>query len=243
MTPIRTGLMTCACALALAACASDKPVEAVGTASIAVAEAERAQAAVYAPGQLNSAQQKLARARALDADGDDEDAQLLAEQARAEANEAKARALEEQNNDVARRNDELARQNVELAAELAEMQAEAQARGTVVTLGDVLFETDQATLTPEGLARVRQIATFLNAHPGQSVVIEGHTDAVGSAGYNQELSEARAATVTAALLASGVTDQRVIYTGLGESSPIASNTSPTGRQLNRRVEVVFVSRG
>ncbi|MGF1553482.1 MAG: OmpA family protein [Paracoccaceae bacterium] len=113
----------------------------------------------------------------------------------------------------------------------------------MVTLGDVLFETDRATLTTEGLARVSEIAAYLQANPGEAVVIEGHADARGASAYNQALSERRAETVASVLLAQGIATPRLVYTGLGEDSPIASNDTPFGQSLNRRVEVVFVDRG
>lgn len=232
-----------ASAIALGACSSDRPTSELNAAATSISEAQRANAGQVAPNQLAKAQEKLARAQVLSEDGDEDEARLLAQEARADANEAKAAALDNLAQDATRATELLAAQNAEITAELAALKAEKQERGTVITLGDVLFQTDQAALTPEGISRVNRIATYLASHPAQSIVIEGHADATGSATYNQGLSEARAEAVTAALLRQGVTAERVIYTGLGESSPIATNETSTGRQLNRRVEVIFVERG
>lgn len=125
---------------------------------------------------------------------------------------------------------------------LEEMEAKKTERGYIVTLGDVLFEIDSAALTPAGLQRVTRIADYLRTNPGDAVVIEGHADARGDAAYNQSLSEARAESVAAVLAGEGIATPRIVYTGVGESSPIASNTTPSGRQRNRRVEVIFVDR-
>jgi outer membrane protein OmpA-like peptidoglycan-associated protein len=112
-------------------------------------------------------------------------------------------------------------------------------RGTVLTLGDVLFDTGRATLKPSAMRTIDEIATFLQAHPERRVLIEGYTDSTGSDATNRELSERRADAVRQALLARNVSFDRVQVHGLGEGYPVASNDTASGRQLNRRVEVVF----
>lgn len=196
-----------------------------------------------APDLLGSAQSKLARARILAEDGGAEEAWLLATEARAEAAEARIAAIEADRRQTAAALGEFPEQNAALSARLAEMEAEERERGIVVILGDVLFRTDEAAPTPEGRAKIARIAGYLRASPGQSVVIEGHTDAGGSERYNLALSEARAEAVTAALLAEGIGSKRVVHSGVGEGSPIASNATPTGRQLTRRVGAILVDRG
>jgi outer membrane protein OmpA-like peptidoglycan-associated protein len=125
-----------------------------------------------------------------------------------------------------------------LERELEELQAEETDRGLVLTLGDVLFETGQATLMPGALTTVDRLAQFMGDYPERTVRIEGHTDSVGSDTLNQQLSEQRAAAVRDALVARGVDTRRIQTVGYGEARPIASNDTSGGRQQNRRIEVV-----
>lgn len=125
-----------------------------------------------------------------------------------------------------------------LERELEELQAEETDRGLVLTLGDVLFETGQATLMPGALTTVDRLAQFMGDYPERTVQIEGHTDSAGSDALNQRLSEQRAAAVRDALVARGVGLGRIQTIGYGEARPVASNDTPAGRQQNRRIEVV-----
>jgi outer membrane protein OmpA-like peptidoglycan-associated protein len=125
-----------------------------------------------------------------------------------------------------------------LERELEELQAEETDRGLVLTLGDVLFETGQATLMPGALTTVDRLAQFMGDYPERTVQIEGHTDSAGSDALNQRLSEQRAAAVRDALVARGVDIRRIQTIGYGEARPVASNDTPAGRQQNRRIEVV-----
>ena len=126
-----------------------------------------------------------------------------------------------------------------LEQELADLKAKKTERGLVLTLGDVLFDTGKATLKPGAYATVDRLATVLKQDAARKVLIEGHTDSVGSDEYNQELSERRAATVQAALFERGVDASQISTVGKGETTPVASNDSLVGRQQNRRVELVF----
>jgi outer membrane protein OmpA-like peptidoglycan-associated protein len=130
-------------------------------------------------------------------------------------------------------------QNRDLQAQLAELQAQNTDHGMVITLGDVLFETGSANLREPGRVAVDRIATFLQRYPQRTVEIEGFTDNVGGPAYNQELSERRADAVRFALVDRGIAATRITARGYGMSSPIASNADATGRQMNRRVEVVI----
>ena len=127
----------------------------------------------------------------------------------------------------------------ELEAELAELQAQQTERGLVLTLGDVLFETDEAALQPGAEAMVDRLAQFLEEYPERRIIIEGHTDSTGAADYNRQLSEERAEALQRALGDRGVAANRVETRGLGEDYPVASNDTAAGRQLNRRVEIVI----
>jgi outer membrane protein OmpA-like peptidoglycan-associated protein len=126
-----------------------------------------------------------------------------------------------------------------LEAELAGLKLQKTERGLVLTLGDVLFDTSQATLKPGAYATLDRLATALREKSGRKVLIEGHTDNVGSDANNQGLSERRAQSVQAALMQRDVPRSQMSALGKGENFPIASNDSVDGRQSNRRVELIF----
>jgi outer membrane protein OmpA-like peptidoglycan-associated protein len=113
----------------------------------------------------------------------------------------------------------------------------------VITIGDVLFGTDQASLTPAGTATLRKLADLMAQNPGRTVLVEGFTDSTGSASHNQELSQRRANAVAMALASMGVPRERVAMRAYGEAFPIAPNDSAGNRQRNRRVEVVLSNEG
>lgn len=114
-------------------------------------------------------------------------------------------------------------------------------RGTVVTMNEVLFDTDSATLRPGGMRLLARLGALLRAHPDPVLAIEGFTDAAGDDAQNKALSEARAAAVREALVDAGVASGRIVSRGYGEAFPIASNETPEGRVRNRRVEIVIGS--
>jgi len=120
-----------------------------------------------------------------------------------------------------------------------DLQAKQTERGTLVTFGDVLFDLDRAELKPGGLRSVQKLADFLNQNKERHVIVEGYTDSTGSDSYNQRLSERRADAVRMALIRMGVDPQRIVSQGYGEAYPVASNDSPSGRAMNRRVEVTI----
>lgn len=112
-------------------------------------------------------------------------------------------------------------------------------RGVVVNLPDVLFAFDRSNLTATALRTVDEIARVIRGVPERRIAVEGHTDSVGTVAYNQRLSEARSRSVADALVTRGVSRSRVVARGYGESDPIASNGTATGRARNRRVEVII----
>lgn len=126
-----------------------------------------------------------------------------------------------------------------LESELADLKLKKTDRGLVLTLGDVLFDTGQATLKTGAYGTLDRLAKALQEQSGRSVVIEGHTDDVGSEASNQRLSEQRAQAVQLALQQRGVTTAQITAVGKGEGSPISGNDSAGGRQSNRRVELIF----
>lgn len=142
--------------------------------------------------------------------------------ATAEANQAKAEAED-------------------LKRQMLELEAKATDRGLVMTLGDVLFSTGQADLKPGAAQRLNKLAAFMLKYPDRGVVIEGHTDSVGSAASNQALSERRANAVKAYLISQGVPAAGVTTIGKGKEAPVADNASASGRQQNRRVEIIIAN--
>lgn len=111
-------------------------------------------------------------------------------------------------------------------------------RGLIVNMSGVWFDTGSATLKPGAREKLAKIATILSAHPHLKIEVEGHTDNTGSEDFNQVLSERRAMSVRAFLVQSGVNSNAISARGMGEISPVASNETAAGRQLNRRVEMV-----
>jgi outer membrane protein OmpA-like peptidoglycan-associated protein len=127
----------------------------------------------------------------------------------------------------------------ELQRQIAELQAKVTDRGIVLTLGDVLFATNRAELNSGANGNLNKLVAFLNKYPDRTVNIEGYTDSTGSADYNMGLSQRRADTVRSFLVDQGIGSGRLVASGKGMSSPVAGNDSATGRQQNRRVEVII----
>jgi outer membrane protein OmpA-like peptidoglycan-associated protein len=131
----------------------------------------------------------------------------------------------------------------ELEVALADLKASKTDRGVVITLGDVLFATGSADLKSGSRQTLDKLTAFLQAYPKREVQIDGYTDNVGSADYNQGLSERRADSVRDALTRMGIARDRILTKGLGESSPVGDNDTAGGRQQNRRVEVIVLDEG
>jgi outer membrane protein OmpA-like peptidoglycan-associated protein len=119
------------------------------------------------------------------------------------------------------------------------LQTKDTARGLVATMPDVLFDFGKYTLKPEARERLAKVAGIILSYPDLRLQIEGHTDNIGSDSYNQRLSEQRAAAVRDYLVSQGVPLNNVFAVGFGKGNPVASNSTPQGRQLNRRVDVVM----
>ena len=132
-----------------------------------------------------------------------------------------------------------AAQSVELQRQLDELHAQVTDRGIVLTLGDVLFATGRADLKPEATNNLLALITFLNSYPNRTAAIEGYTDSVGSNDANLLLSERRAESVRSYLTGKGIGAARLAASGKGEMQPVADNESVTGRERNRRVEVII----
>lgn len=141
---------------------------------------------------------------------------------------------------IAERQSERAR---DLEASLRELEAKRTDRGMVLTLGNVIFDFDQATLRPGAEMTLDRLAHFLHENPDREVLIEGHTDNIGSPAYNRDLSRRRAESVTRYLERRGVDPSRVVARGYGPEFPRVGNDTEAGRQQNRRVEVVILEPG
>lgn len=127
----------------------------------------------------------------------------------------------------------------ELQRQIDKLKAESTERGLVLTLGDLLFETNSAELQAGNTSNLVRLVTFLEQYPERNAVIEGHTDNVGNVDYNLALSQRRADSVKLYLVENGISSQRLTTKGLGQEQPLASNDSADGRRSNRRVEIII----
>jgi outer membrane protein OmpA-like peptidoglycan-associated protein len=127
----------------------------------------------------------------------------------------------------------------DLQSQLSELNAKKTDRGMVVTLGDVLFATGDAKLLAAGNNSMVKLAEAFKSNPQRKATIEGYTDSVGAPNANYTLSERRASSVMMALTNLGVPADRLSTRAHGEDDPVADNGTAVGRQMNRRVEIVF----
>jgi outer membrane protein OmpA-like peptidoglycan-associated protein len=188
-----------------------------------------------------------ARARA---EADTAAARAQAERARLDAEAAAQRAALDK--DAAFTASELARkaaleqserEKQELRSKLAEqlnkvLETRDSARGLIVNMSDVLFDTAKFTLRPVAREKLSQLSGIVLAHPSLKLDVEGHTDSVGTDEYNMTLSQNRAGAVRDFLTQHGMNPSSIVSRGFGEGQPVASNDTASGRQQNRRVELV-----
>lgn len=204
-----------------------------------VARTKAAEANIASAGKERDAVRLEARTAEADrARMDANAAQAQATAAQAQAADATARAA----NAEGQARDAQAR-TAQLEALLSELHAKQTERGMIITIGDVLFGTDQANLTPDGMATVRKLANVMQQYPNRTVLVEGFTDSTGTVAHNQELSERRASSVAATLTTMGVPRDRVAMRGYGPAYPVAANDTANNRQMNRRVEIVLSNEG
>jgi outer membrane protein OmpA-like peptidoglycan-associated protein len=135
-------------------------------------------------------------------------------------------------------------EKTELRAQLlmqfnAILQTRDTARGLIVNMSDVLFDTAKYSLRPLAREKLAKVAGIVSGHPGLSLDVEGHTDSVGGDDYNQRLSEQRGSAVRDFLIQQGMAGNSVTSRGFGKTQPVASNDTAAGRQQNRRVELVI----
>jgi outer membrane protein OmpA-like peptidoglycan-associated protein len=243
---------------ALTSKADKKQIVSTARETIQFAEDARALAAQRQEEARIKAERDAAAAKAkADAEAKaDEEAQRQAElsaakqaQMKAEADAAAVRAQAEQDalkakEQAANADAERARQQANaLRAQLLEqfnriLETRDTPRGLVVNMGDVLFDFGKYDLRSEAREKLARLSGIVLGHPGLNLAVEGYTDNVGTDEINMTLSQKRAETVRSYLLEQGLADANVTAQGFGKSSPVADNSTPAGRQKNRRVEIV-----
>ena len=198
--------------------------QAEADAAKARADALDAQSA-SAQAQSDMARNQAASATALSAAQSDADqSRLAAQTAQASADQAEA---------------DKAAMRTKLSEQLNSiLQTRDTARGLIVSMSDVLFDTGRYSLKPGAREKLAKVAGILLAYPGLNIEVGGYTDNVGSDGMNQTLSENRAGSVRDYLVHEGVLTNSVSARGFGNTLPVASNDNSAGRQQNRRVELL-----
>jgi outer membrane protein OmpA-like peptidoglycan-associated protein len=202
----------------------------------AEAEAQRAQAqaaAQNADEQRKQAEVAMAAAKEAQQQAEAARQAALAEEAKLATEKADAlKARQQAEDDAKTLRDRLKDQlNMILATRDT-------ARGLIVNMSDVLFDFNQATLKPGAREKLARVSGILLAYPTLHLSVEGHTDSIGSPEYNMKLSQRRADAVRDYLATNGINQANIQAVGMGEANPVASNSTATGRQQNRRVEMV-----
>lgn len=162
------------------------------------------------------------QARKADAQARKSDAEALAKTRRTEKAQARENKLEQ---------------------EIIDMKGKMTDRGIVLTIGDALFATGTATLTPAADNEIDKLASFMKEYPNRNVLIEGHTDNMGSEGANLDLSIKRANAVRDKLIARDISRSRITISGLGQNAPWAANDTAARRERNRRVDIIILNEG
>lgn len=197
------------------------------------ARLEAQQAAQDAAREKAEAQQQLQQAEAARQQAEQQQQALSqqAQQARLQAQQAEQARLQTEQ--------QAEQQRQRLLAQLNQvLQTKDTAKGLIVNVSDVLFDTGKATLKPGAKVRLAKVAGIILAYPDLRLEVDGYTDSTGTHEINQTLSERRANAVRDFLVSQGVSSNNVGARGFAEADPIASNGTATGRQLNRRVELV-----
>lgn len=198
----------------------------------AIAEAQRRRQEAESQAQQLTQQVEQARQQTQQTQAELEEARRQAENTQAE--------LERARREIAQR--DLEARRLRLQTELARLAAtRAEERGIIVTIPGASFDSGRAVVKPGARATLRRIAEQVRGNDAVRIVVEGHTDSVGSAELNQQLSERRAAAVFDVLVSAGVPVERVTALGRGQTQPIATNETAAGRRQNRRVELVITN--
>lgn len=205
------------------------------------AERNKAQAdRMAAEAATADANRATAEANRAKADADAARAAALAQQQAAQADAEKSRmAADEANKQRAQAEQERADLRAQLLKQFNMiLETRDTARGLIVNMSDVLFDTAKFTLRPGAREKLAKVSGILLSHPGLRIEVEGHTDSVGGDEYNQKLSEERAGAVRDYVTQQGIPMTSVSAKGFGKTQPVASNDTAAGRQQNRRVELV-----
>jgi outer membrane protein OmpA-like peptidoglycan-associated protein len=198
----------------------------------AIAEAQRRRQEAEMQAQALKEQMERAQEEAQRTQAELEKARQQTQAAQAE--------LERARQELAQRETEARRLRME--QELAKLATtRSDTRGLIVTLPGIFFDTGKSDLKPGARNTLTRIAEQLKSDASIRVAVEGHTDSVGSEEANQTLSENRADAVRDFLVSAGLPGDRVTSTGKGEADPVATNKTATGRQQNRRVELVITT--
>jgi outer membrane protein OmpA-like peptidoglycan-associated protein len=207
-----------------------------------LARERQAQADQTAQAQAEAQQRQQEAAQAQQQAQQAQADRQAAEQARLQAEQAQQQAqLQAQQADQARQQAENEKQQMRtrLLQQLNQvLETRDTARGLIVNMPDVLFDTGKSDLKPAARERLAKVAGILLAYPDIKVEIDGYTDSTGSLEFNERLSQERAEAVHNYLGSQGVTANSMTTQGFGPSNPIASNETASGRQQNRRVEMV-----
>ena len=178
----------------------------------------------------------------------DSDAQMAAAQTEADRlkreNDAQRASAQAELDRAAKEKTQAEAEKAELRTQLlaqfnAILQTRDTARGLIVNMSDVLFDTAKYSLRPLAREKLAKVAGIVSGHPGLRLDVEGHTDSVGGNEYNQQLSEQRGGAVRDYLTQQGMPVSSVTSRGFGKTQPVATNDTAAGRQLNRRVEIVI----
>jgi outer membrane protein OmpA-like peptidoglycan-associated protein len=207
---------------------------------LAAARAESDRVRRETDAQRAAAAADIQRATQEKADAEAARAAALSQQQAALAETERAR-LSAQESDRLRQKAES--EKAELRAELLRqfnliLETRDTARGLIVNMSDVLFDTGKYTLRPGAREKLAKVSGVILGHPGLRLEVEGHTDSVGGDDYNQRLSEERASSVRDYLVGQGISAISITAKGFGKSQPVVSNETASGRQRNRRVELV-----
>jgi outer membrane protein OmpA-like peptidoglycan-associated protein len=173
---------------------------------------------------------------------EEEAARLRAERQKVEAEAGQQAALAKER-EAAERAQRAEREKQELRARLLKqfnrvLPTRDTERGLVVNMGDVLFDVGKSNLRPAAREALAKLSGIMLNYPALQLSIEGHTDSTGSAEFNQRLSEQRAEAVRTYLVEQGLSTNSTAARGFGETMPAADNSTPEGRQMNRRVEII-----
>ena len=180
---------------------------------------------------------QTARLAQIKASAKADDARVAAGQTERDRIQLSARTAEVDSAKLAR--DQATQKASALQSEVDALNAKPTDRGLVLTLGDVLFDTGKAGLNPGASRNLDQLVQFLTEHEDRRVEIDGYTDSVGTDSFNLDLSQRRADTVKSVLVSRGIDSSRIVSRGYGKEFEVASNSESSGRQLNRRVEIVI----